>query len=497
MKSKFAMIIAVLLLMDSVCCLINRADAESLSTRESLKDRPASALKSIVADHTSTVLERIPAEWVKKAREGLHIAYGHTSHGSQLVYGMMGLTYFKKEPFIYEKGTPEGSIDLRDNPFGGEKDLGNPDNRTWAEDTRKYLEKNRDVNVVIWSWCGQLSTADRAFVENYLELMQGLEKQFPGVTFVYMTGHLDGTGPEGTLAQNNKQIRDFCINEGKVLFDFADIESYDPDGRYYGDKYADDGCRYDSDGDKKPDKNWAQEWQNSHKKGVDWYECYAAHTGSVNANRKAYAMWWLLSRVAGWSGDAGTVPGKEESFTVYAEKLKSLNLFKGTENGYDLERVPTRLEGAAMLTRLLGGEQEALDRKYSHPFKDAAKTWGDPYVGYLQQYHLTKGISGDQFGCALNLDSNTYMTFLLRVLGYSDNGENSDFQWNKALEKARDLGIIQQDYFSVLKKESFNRGHMAKLTCFALTKKLNGKNDTLLEKLVNDGVIDKKAAEQF
>ena len=85
----------------------------------------------------------------------------------------------------------------------------------------------------------------------------------------------------------------------KILFDFADIEKYNLDGDYFGDKYADDGCNY-SDG------NWASEWQNNenNEEGVDWYSCDSAHSQPVNANQKAYAIWWLWARLAGWDGSA-------------------------------------------------------------------------------------------------------------------------------------------------------------------------------------------------
>jgi hypothetical protein len=55
------------------------------------------------------------------------------------------------------------------------------------------------VNVVIWSWCGQVSSATEADITTYLGLMSGLESDFPSVTFVSMTGHLDGTGLGGSL----------------------------------------------------------------------------------------------------------------------------------------------------------------------------------------------------------------------------------------------------------------------------------------------------------
>lgn len=260
-------------------------------------------LESIVIDHSCLKLDQIPVQWVEKAKTDLHIAYGHTSHGSQLTTGMLELTQFKGSPFLYNGNLSAGSLDLRDNPFGdGLMDLGQPDYKTWAAATRSYLSIHSEINVVVWSWCGQLSWAEDRDINTYLSLMQELEAEFPSVTFVYMTGHLDGAGENGTLALNNKKIREYCIKNNKALYDFADIESYNPDGVYFGDKYADDACNYDSDGDRKPDKNWAIEWQNNHVAGVDWYMCQAAHSQPVNANMKAYAAWWLLARIAGWSG---------------------------------------------------------------------------------------------------------------------------------------------------------------------------------------------------
>jgi hypothetical protein len=34
--------------------------------------------------------------------------------------------------------------------------------------------------------------------------------------------------------------------------------------------------------------NWVTEWQSSHTVNVDWYDCGAAHSQSLNANQKAY-----------------------------------------------------------------------------------------------------------------------------------------------------------------------------------------------------------------
>lgn len=174
----------------------------------------------------------------------------------------------------------------------------------WVENTRNYLNDptNADVNVIIWSWCGQASGySQQEMIDRYLAPMSQLEQEYPHVTFVYMTGHADGTGENGNLHLRNQQIRAYCLANNKVLFDFYNIESYDPDGNYYGDKLVNDNCDYDSDGNGSRDANWAVDWQNNHTEGVDWYTCSAAHSQPLNANRKAYAAWWLWVVLIGWN----------------------------------------------------------------------------------------------------------------------------------------------------------------------------------------------------
>ena len=187
---------------------------------------------------------------------------------------------------------------------------------------------NNDVNVVIWSWCGQVSSATEADINTYLDLMNELENDYQYVKFVYMTGHLDGTGINGNLNVRNEQIRNYCLTNGKILYDFSDIESYDPDGNYYLDKDANDNCDYDSDGNGSLDKNWAIDWQNSHTINVDWYDCSAAHSQPLNGNLKAYAAWWLWAKLAGWNSTSGIENPAEPS-------LVNFQLFQNFPNPFN------------------------------------------------------------------------------------------------------------------------------------------------------------------
>ncbi len=255
---------------------------------------------SAVINHSSTNLSLIPNLWIARAKSDLRIAYGHTSHGSQLVDGMSGLADSKGSLYAFGSSPTDSTLEFHDTPFSGASDLGNPDFTAWESATRSYLTTHTSINVVIWSWCGQVSGASQSDISTYLSLMSGLELSFPQVKFVYMTGHLDGTGLTGNLHLRNEQIREYCRQNGKYLYDFADIESYDPDGNYYADKNANDNCDYDSDGNGSLDRNWATEWQNAHP-GM-WYSCGAAHSQPLNANRKAYAAWWLWAKLAGWGG---------------------------------------------------------------------------------------------------------------------------------------------------------------------------------------------------
>jgi hypothetical protein len=251
---------------------------------------PCGSGGALCFDHIHADLEGISPSLVEKAKATLRLYYGHTSHGGQIISGLEAM---QDDLFRIHRSTDvvPGSLSIFE-PGG---DLGQPDTVTWARRTREWLDRSEnDRNLVIWSWCGQVSwIPEDTLRTDYLENMAALEADYPHVTFVYMTGHLDGSGSEGNLHQRNEQIRAFCRDGQRVLFDFADIESYDPDGEFFLDRGATDSCDY-KDGWEV--RNWAEEWCERNPGECIEYSCQHSHP--LNCDRKARVFWWMLVRLA-------------------------------------------------------------------------------------------------------------------------------------------------------------------------------------------------------
>ncbi len=169
---------------------------------------------------------------------------------------------------------------------------------------------------------------------------------------------------------------------------------------------------------------------------------------------------------------------------VLAETLKQLGLFKGVSNtNLDLGRAPTRVEALVMLIRVLGEEQTALGGTWRHPFTDVPD-WADDYVGYAYVNGLTNGVAPTLFGDE-DAGAATYLTFMLRALGYSDKN-GADFTWDNPYDLARTTGILPD----MVDTENFWRADVATISYAALNATLKGSDITLAEKLIDSGALD-------
>jgi len=235
--------------------------------------------QGLVVDHrydfegvTSAMIDLV------KSRVKLHIA--RTSHGGQITGGLERLPERdgRLQSHHEWKTLPQGpGLCVMDGQF----DLyyATPE-QYWKDGgdilTRQSLSAVPAVNVSMFVWCREMDRYSEKEVDSYLESMEMLEADFPGVIFIYVTGNAQAKGPGAVRRyRNNERIRAFCRDNDRVLFDFADLDAW-----YDGERHL-----YTYEGQQVPRQHPAY--------GGD--EC--GHATFESCENKARALWWLLARI--------------------------------------------------------------------------------------------------------------------------------------------------------------------------------------------------------
>lgn len=200
---------------------------------------------------------------------------------------------------------------------------------------------------------------------------------------------------------------------------------------------------------------------------------------------------WLRAVCVGAAAAAMlTASAFAANYTNCADSLHEMGLFQGTQNGYDLDRTPTRAEASVMLVRLLGKEAEAKALTYTAPFTDL-KGWEKPYVQYLYSNGLANGTNRTTFNPTGKCTAQMYAVFLLRALGYSD---TADFSYANAIETAREQGIYDTGIINV---QNFLRDDAAAASYTALSVSPKNSKGTLLDQLVGENAITEADAKRY
>ncbi|MCX8131536.1 MAG: glycosyl hydrolase family 18 protein [Clostridia bacterium] len=282
---------------------------------------------AIIADHNSVDISKVPSDIFLKARSR-SIFFGHASHGEQLVYGAASLNetglkgndkdiFNAKQyyylPYVVDNANKSDRKELL-MYFGVGAIPGKyVEIGPWADKIRAGLakkdSKGRPVfDTAMFTGCYDFFSSSERVIKAYLDTMNKLEEEFPDIKFIYMTGNNDGQGISGVSNRNNDLIRDYCTKNNKILFDFADIESHDPDGNSYLEKKVNENGTYYSSPDASypGDKNWMDDWGKAHRDSLLLHKAstsYCSHTKPLSANMKGRALWWILSRISAGEWD--------------------------------------------------------------------------------------------------------------------------------------------------------------------------------------------------
>lgn len=254
--------------------------------------------QGFTVNHLHTNVDLIPDSIITKVKDNYRLIHGHLSHGWQIDDGLDTL----------EVQSPDFSAEIGNFSLPNNANTLNvmyyyaSDKNYWneggANTLRGYLNANDNINVALFSWCRDLDENSSDYVYAYLDTLAKLELEYPGVHFIYATGNAQKSGETGLLRFNNNNIiRDYCQNNNKILYDFADLDCwwYNQQTEVWEDSY------YQINGTNVPVEH------------SQFHEELWHHTTVESGIQKAKALWYLLAKLSGWNTDVVSILGRNST----------------------------------------------------------------------------------------------------------------------------------------------------------------------------------------
>jgi hypothetical protein len=219
----------------------------------------------------------IPQQYLDKVRR-MRVLFTHQSVGGNILEGLDALSKQNSARYTLSVSSEEdataltaGLVELA--PGQNENPLSKINGFSELVDVQGF---GKVTEVAMMKLC-YVDINDRytSTWNQYRDMMLGLESRYPLVKFVWWTMPLTDE-PTAERDSYNTLVRNYTKANNKILFDIASLESHDPQGRLVT--------------------------KNKLPVLFSGYTEDGGHLTSTGSERVARAWWWLMARLAGWSG---------------------------------------------------------------------------------------------------------------------------------------------------------------------------------------------------